>query len=249
MSELTELEEFTSQLLLGKKRLLQPGTYNRKLQKNASESYILNLSPERLNSFGLSVCPFATEGCKQACLNTTGLSRFKNVQKRRRLLSDLFFSARSFFLRKLQEELLGYQLKATKEKKIITIRLNGTSDQDFPAMIKKQTGIDVIRYDHLQFMDYTKSYKQWERYFHSPYHLTFSYSETNWEECKKVLEQKGNVAVVFHPYIPTTYKGYPVVTGDATDERFLDPEGVIVGLTYKKVPGVRLNNNDFIVKL
>jgi hypothetical protein len=41
-----------------------------------------------------------------------------------------------------------------------------------------------------------------------------------------------NVAVVFDT-LPTTYLGRPVVNGDDTDLRFLDPQGVVVGLKAK----------------
>jgi len=41
-----------------------------------------------------------------------------------------------------------------------------------------------------------------------------------------------NVAAVFHK-VPETYLGRPVINGDETDLRFLDPKGVIVGLKAK----------------
>ena len=41
-----------------------------------------------------------------------------------------------------------------------------------------------------------------------------------------------NVAVVFHK-LPETYLGRPVINGDETDLRFLDPKGVVVGLKAK----------------
>jgi hypothetical protein len=40
------------------------------------------------------------------------------------------------------------------------------------------------------------------------------------------------VAVVFKS-VPETYLGRPVINGDETDLRFLDPRGVIVGLKAK----------------
>lgn len=41
-----------------------------------------------------------------------------------------------------------------------------------------------------------------------------------------------NVAAVFKE-VPFTYMGRPVINGDETDLRFLDPKGVIVGLKAK----------------
>ena len=42
-----------------------------------------------------------------------------------------------------------------------------------------------------------------------------------------------NVAAVFREYIPATWNGFTVVDGDENDLRFLDPQGVIVGLVEK----------------
>jgi hypothetical protein len=41
-----------------------------------------------------------------------------------------------------------------------------------------------------------------------------------------------NIAAVFKT-VPATYMGLPVIDGDETDLRFLDPKGVIVGLKAK----------------
>jgi hypothetical protein len=67
--------------------------------------------------------------------------------------------------------------------------------------------------------------------------------------CSTVLNKKENVAVVFKPAIPSTYQGYTVVNGDVSDERFLDPKGVIVGLKYKTPHGVTYTKNNFVVEI
>jgi hypothetical protein len=48
-----------------------------------------------------------------------------------------------------------------------------------------------------------------------------------------VLEMGGNVAVVFRNQLPQTWKGYEVVNGDENDLRFLDKQGVVIGLIEK----------------
>jgi hypothetical protein len=48
-----------------------------------------------------------------------------------------------------------------------------------------------------------------------------------------VLAMGGNVAVVFRNQLPQTWKGYEVVNGDENDLRFLDTQGVVVGLIEK----------------
>jgi hypothetical protein len=68
----------------------------------------------------------------------------------------------------------------------------------------------------------------------SNYSLTFSRSETNETQCLEVLKRGGNVAVVFRSKVlPTHWNGFPVINGDENDLRFLDPKGVVVGLTAK----------------
>jgi hypothetical protein len=62
--------------------------------------------------------------------------------------------------------------------------------------------------------------------------VTFSKSENNWDDCVLALNTGINVAVVFNQ-VPNTYKGYKVVDGDVSDERFNDQKGVIVGLKAK----------------
>jgi len=64
------------------------------------------------------------------------------------------------------------------------------------------------------------------------YHLTFSRKENNQAKVELVSSMGGNVAVVFNK-LPQTYLGKPVVDGDKSDLRFLDPKGVIVGLLAK----------------
>jgi hypothetical protein len=41
------------------------------------------------------------------------------------------------------------------------------------------------------------------------------------------------VAVVFRNKLPEAWKGFPVVSGDESDLRFLDPKGHVVGLIAK----------------
>lgn len=68
------------------------------------------------------------------------------------------------------------------------------------------------------------------------YHLTFSRSETNHDKAMELLGKGVNVAIVFDK-LPKTFAGFPVINGDDTDLRHLDPKGVIVGLKYKKITG------------
>lgn len=245
-----QIEFRLAQLLQGQKRLLRPGEDNHKLAKNSVRSWILNLAPHKQNNQGKNLCAHASPGCQAGCLFHAGRGAMPNVELSRRLNSEIFLQHQNLFLQRLNQELLGLNMEAGLQGEKWVVRLNGTSDLDFPAMIKDQVGYDPIgMYVNLQFMDYTKNFSRWIKYQDTPYHLTFSRSETNWEYCKQVLERGGTVAVVFHPEKPSLYKGHPVFNGDINDERYNDPAGHVIGLSYKHVKGVDPATNPFIVKV
>jgi hypothetical protein len=62
---------------------------------------------------------------------------------------------------------------------------------------------------------------------------------------------KGRVAMVFEgKQLPISFMGYKVIDGDAYDMRYLDEQGVIVGLKFKKVRNkIDTANNKFIIPM
>jgi hypothetical protein len=232
-----------------KKVLLTHGSKNIKTAKSqhVAESYILHLSPHKLNSFGKNVCGHASIGCATACLNTAGMGKFSKVQAARQRKTDWFFSDTVGFLTQLYRELYLVNAEGQLDNRSIAIRLNGTSDLDFIMLFKTKIGKDILNeFTHLKFYDYTKNYKRAIAYLDSKYSLTFSRSETNDAECVKFLELGGNVAVVFSQ-LPEAYLNYPVIDGDLNDLRYLDPANVIVGL-YAKGRGKKDDTN-FVVQI
>jgi hypothetical protein len=185
---------------------------------------ILHLAPFTLSGF--NVCPKASKGCSQACLNTSGHGRYNNVQNARKNRTLRYFNEREQFMSDLIADITTVIRRAKKNDMIPAIRPNGTSD--LPTLAIKM----AMAFPEIQFYDYTKIAKTFEKELPKNYHLTFSRSETNEKECKKVLELGGNVAVVFDK-LPETYLGHEVIDGDISDLRFLDKKGVIVGLTAK----------------
>ena len=124
--------------------------------------------------------------------------------------------------------------KAEKLGEKFAIRLNGTSDLDFIAIIKNRTNVDVLQdMPNLVFYDYTKTLGKVRKYANTNYVLTFSRSETNHSECVEALQLGANVAAVFAAGLPSTYMGAAVVDGDASDIVMLENKGVILGLTAK----------------
>jgi hypothetical protein len=112
---------------------------------------------------------------------------------------------------------------------IPAFRLNGTSDIRWETVPVNGATNLMSLFPNVQFYDYTKHENR--RNLPANYHLTVSRSETNEAN---VFALPYNVAVVFNSKtLPAEYNGRPVVNGDDTDLRFLDPTGVVVGLTAK----------------
>jgi hypothetical protein len=216
------------------KNLLSPGATNIKTAKNDLETFILYMAPADQVT-GLNLCPFASTGCKASCLYSAGRGRFSNVQESRINKSKFWGYDRANFYIQLANELLKIHDKAIKQGKEIAIRLNGTSDIDHLHLLERYSGIDFLDqfYSSLLFYDYTKNVNHVSRYRNTRYKITFSRSETNEAEAKKVLKLGGNIAVVFSDQLPEFYLGYPVINGDLTDLRYFDPINVVVGLKAK----------------
>jgi hypothetical protein len=216
------------------KNLLSPGATNIKTAKNNLETFILYMAPaDQVN--GLNLCPFASAGCKAACLYSAGRGKFSNVQESRMNKSKFWGYNREAFYIQLANELLKIHDKAIKQNKQIAVRLNGTSDIDHLHLLERYSGIDFLDqfYNSLLFYDYTKNVNHISRYRNTSYKITFSRSETNEAEAKKVLKMGGSIAVVFADQLPEFYLGYPVINGDETDLRYFDPVNVVVGLKAK----------------
>jgi hypothetical protein len=216
------------------KNLLSKGATNTKTAKNDLETFILYMAPADQVT-GLNLCPFASTGCKASCLYSAGRGKFSNVQASRINKSKFWGYDRANFYIQLANELLKIHDKAIKQRKEIAIRLNGTSDIDHLYLLERYSGIDFLDnfYSNLLFYDYTKNPNHISRYKNTRYKITFSRSESNEIEAKKILKLGGNIAVVFAGELPEFYLGYPVINGDLTDLRYFDPVNVVIGLKAK----------------
>lgn len=217
-------------------------------QKKGVRTYIMYLSPHKDNSKGVNLCPKASAGCAKACLFNSGAARFNRVQKGKRNKTEYFLSDMTGFMAQLDNEITKITAKEEKKGEFdVAIRLNGTTDFRFENLIVRDGKNIFELHPSIQFYDYTKIAKRFSIELPTNYHLTFSRSEINHKEVIEVLNNGGNVAVVFEEK-PETYLGYPVIDGDESDLRFMDEKNVIVGLTYKRasVKGGKLINDDAI---
>jgi hypothetical protein len=186
---------------------------------------ILHLSPSRLS--GVNLCPSASKGCIEACLNTAGRGRMSYTQTKRLKRSGFLNEDREAFLDQIRRDIRSFVKRCDKLGLRPAIRLNGTSD-----IIWERTGIPA-EFPTVQFYDYTAIEARMTWAMPDNYHLTFSRKEDNQDKVLRVLAAGRNAAVVFRDKLPETWNGYKVIDGTKHDLRFLDEKGVVVGLLAK----------------
>lgn len=220
------------QLNANKLTLLSNGSTNAKTAKNQRPTKILYLHPSKIE--GREMCPFASDGCRMACLNTAGRGVMHNVQTSRKYRTKYYVLNRVDFYERIQNELNKFALKHKGQD--VAIRLNGTSDQPIveTLIIAQMRHIEP----NVTFYDYTKNPKKaGVRILPSghKYVVTFSYSDKPDAEINalNVLKRGGLVAVVFDK-LPDTWNGYRVIDGDKSDDLMIDIEGpAVIGLKAK----------------
>lgn len=226
-------------------RLLSIDT-NAKTKKGQKRGYmtgIMYLAPSDQSGV-INVCAHASVGCRAACLFSAGMGKFPSVIKGRTRKTVWFKEDRQTFLAQLEKDIAILERKAREAGMVPAVRLNGTSDIPW-----ENFGI-FDKFPQIQFYDYTKHVARMlptSRAQKTPnYHLTFSRSESNENNCKIVASLKRNIAVVFSDAnYPPTYYGLPVINGDADDLRFLDKKGCVVGLYAKGK--AKIDGSGFVV--
>jgi hypothetical protein len=140
----------------------------------------------------------------------------------------------------LEKNIISLTKRASKNNLVPCVRLNGTSDISWENVGGEFKNL-LNKFPYLQFYDYSKNNIRMERFLGGlmpkNYHLTFSLNESNMDTALKILKLGGNVAMVFDTKkgkaLPKTHLGFKVVDGDLSDLRFLDKQGVVVGLRAK----------------
>jgi len=199
------------------------------------------MAPAATAGFG-DFCPDASDGCRSICLGEhsgqaamrkDGEDNVVTISRKNKIAyfmrdRQAFLSEACYHINKLKDQALANDLK-------LAVRLNGSTDIAFEG-IRDNAGKTIFdHFPEIQFLDYTKNARRFKRKLPDNYHLTFSRSETNEAQCQELLEQGHNVAVIFAHGLPVRRKlwGARIIDGDKHDLRFLDPRGVIVGLSPK----------------
>lgn len=233
-------------------RLLSETEKHPKMSKNGKVgvlSAILHLSPAK--SSGYNVCPMASKGCEKACLHYSGMQYSRKYEARIKR-TKMFFEQRDEFLAQLHKEIKAHEKKAHKLDLRPNVRLNGTSDIPWENIYYGNRNM-MGHFPNIAFHDYTKRTNRTS--LPCNYKLVFSRSESNHDDCVKMIENGMNVAIVFAEELPPTYElngtEYEVIDGDEHDFRFGDyeiyPRPVIVGLVAKGAEA-RRDETGFIIK-
>lgn len=190
--------------------------------------------------------------CDKACLYSAGRGAMNSVQKSRIAKTEWFFTDRQSFMQQLVVDIRKLIRKASKQSLKPIVRLNGTSDIRWEAVsFVDVTGISYANifeaFPDVQFYDYTKDANRKD--LPANYDLTFSYSGVEgFQPYVEKAQAKGlRMAVVFRTEssIPNTFRGIRVVSGDKSDIRHLDDQGVIVALYAKGQ--AKLDQTGFVV--
>jgi len=227
-------------------------TANAKILKGEKEGWMtmgIHLAPANLS--GYNVCYWASRGCTDSCLNTSGHGAFSTVQAARIAKTKLLKENFDLFAAQLIKEIKAAIKKASKNGMRLAIRLNLTSDIPW-ELLDVQDGKTIFEiFPEVTWYDYTKGYKLMLDFLDGKmpanYSLTFSRSESNEKYVHAIRARGGNVAVVFRRSLPASWHGTPVVNGDKNDLRFLDARGVVVGLVDKGK--ARKDNSGFVVEV
>lgn len=213
--------------------LTASNTKTRRGERRGYLSLILHLAPASLS--GYNVCPGASAGCIASCLNTAGRGKFAAIQSARVRKTRWFFEDRPAFMAQLAADIRAGVRLAERRGLRPVVRLNGTSDIRWESVPVEGFPNIMAMFPAITFYDYSKLANR--RNLPPNYRLTFSRAEHNADKAPTAWARGHNVAVVFRigkrQELPQWHDGVPVIDGDADDLRFLDPEGVIVGLRAK----------------
>ena len=212
---------------------------NGKLAKAVGSKYYncgISLAPHKLS--GHQVCPSSTPKCRAACLGQWGRAEiFKDrILSARVRRTRLFFQDRNAFVTQLLREMESVDRYASKRGLKVAFRPNILSDLPWWRLVPEMFAGPFRKW---QFYGYTKVRRNVrdaiEGKLPPNYHTTFSWSErASMPLVREYLAEGVNVAIPFFPAIPHDWKGHRVINGEKNDLRFLDPKGVIVGLTVKR---------------
>jgi hypothetical protein len=194
----------------------------------------------------------------------TGTNAVRDSRVRK---AEYFMRNRNVYMVEMLRHIAKLYRYATRNKLKLAVRPNGSTDIAYEG-IRVMVGFDLAReltaitgreilvgahtifsaFPWIQFVDYTKNPKRFDRALPANYSLTFSRSETNDSIATDLLARGINVAAVFAKKLPRKWNGFRVINGDKHDLRHLDPKGGnVVGLLPKGGKAKR-DSSGFVIR-
>lgn len=214
---------------------------NMKLLKSNLQTYGLTLAAH--SGSGWNVCGSSTPLCRKGCLQYSGHQGMPHAQAVQIARTQFLAEHTLHFLRLLVHELQRLQVKHPDG---FAMRLNVLSDLRWEEIFP-----DLFALDGIQFYDYTKHRDRVD--LPANYHLSLSISERDDIFDVAEIANSGGLPVVVldtrkDEPLPETIAGFPVVDGDESDERFLDPQGGVIVALRAKGPMRKADQFDGFVK-
>ena len=161
------------------------------------------------------------------------------VQRSRRALLAFLEADPDAYATLLLRDLRALGRKAQREGQTLSLRLNTGSDVAFERWLPGEFWATLAEFGHAY--DYTKRIDRVGHLVPGVYRTTYSATaHTSAASIGRILGRGDTVTVVLpKPYnshdktVPSSWGGFPMVSGDITDNRFLDPAGTLVGLSAK----------------
>lgn len=113
---------------------------------------ILYLAPSNIAFKNVNLCPYASKGCRLACLFTAGRAGvFKTIIDARLNRTRYLLANKVGFLSQVNREISNLEKLCKRKNMQAAIRFNGTSD----LPVEKLINMDL--YSNTKFYDYTKT--------------------------------------------------------------------------------------------
>ncbi|MBW2673877.1 MAG: hypothetical protein JRD89_10760 [Deltaproteobacteria bacterium] len=208
------------------------------------------LSRKQLPLTGMGLCVGSSTACRSTCLLYSGLNPIADSQVPIKLArTEALLKEPVAWLRMLVAAVQWHVDWCARRSLEPYLRPNLLSDIPWERVCPEL----VAHLQQVRWYDYTKV--SGREYDPERYDMTFSFNGQNERACVRELSRGIRCAVVFwlpHPctrhrqpcdsVTELSFLGQPVLDGDLHDLRPLDPQGSVIGLSYKPVtltPGKR----------
>jgi len=192
----------------------------------------LGVSPAKAGTLP-TLCPWAWQCDDGRCLAWAGRGPMAPVIRARVARVAWLFRDPPSFLEALDKDIAKLETRALAKGQEPRARLNCLSDLDWSRVYRAHPRVG--------FYEYTKAVHRVRRWLDGGLppnlHLTLSRSERNEAQGLALVAQGATMTVVFRvpkgEPLPDSWQGFPVIDGDTSDARWLDPMGSIIGLRAK----------------